>query len=132
MIRFHINTFKLQIVTDDTTLLKKAVRKLGISQLVEFALCKGYRELPEHYSKVDFTIMSSFWESFSFVVAESLSCGTPVITSTAGELSKIVDFNSGLSFLTGDKHVLQTHLEKHVNYLLRRPEKWEDVGGREC
>ena len=110
--RFHVDDFKLQIVTDDTTPLKREVKKLGISHNVEFVAWKDYTELPEHYSKVDFTVIPSFWESFSFVTVESLSCETPVITSTAGELPKIVDSKIGLSFRTGDKHDLADTLRK--------------------
>lgn len=110
--RVHMDGFKLLLVTDDSAKLEKLVERLCISDHVDLVAWKHYRELPQHYSEVDFTVIPSFWESFSFVAVESLSCETPVIASTAGELSRIVDPNVGLSFQTGDKSDLTDTLRK--------------------
>ena len=40
--------------------------------------------LAEYYSLVDVTVITSFHETFSMVVAESLSCGTPIVGFKAG------------------------------------------------
>ena len=40
--------------------------------------------LPSLYSAADFAICPSFYESFGYVVAEALCCGTPMIASPGG------------------------------------------------
>jgi glycosyltransferase involved in cell wall biosynthesis len=44
----------------------------------------GYDLLPTLYSAADFSLSPSRYDAFSFVVAEALSCGTPVIASPHG------------------------------------------------
>lgn len=60
------------------------------------------KELAEFYSNCDLTILTSKRETFSMVVAESLSCGTPIVGFKAGgpeaisipEYSCFVDFGN--------------------------------------
>jgi glycosyltransferase involved in cell wall biosynthesis len=44
----------------------------------------GYELLPTLYGAADFSLSPSRYDAFSFVVAEALSCGTPVIASPHG------------------------------------------------
>lgn len=44
----------------------------------------GQEELAELYNRADLTVLTSKRETFSMVVAESLSCGTPVVGFKAG------------------------------------------------
>ncbi len=41
-------------------------------------------QLPLLYNAADFSVCPSFYESFGYVIAESLACGTPVIASPTG------------------------------------------------
>ena len=41
-------------------------------------------DLPSIYAAADFLICPSYYESFGYVVAESLACGTPVVASAGG------------------------------------------------
>ena len=43
-----------------------------------------YRDLPLLYASADFSLSSSSYEPFGYVVAESLACGTPVIATPGG------------------------------------------------
>ncbi len=61
-------------------------------------------------------MIPSYWESFSYVTAESLSCGTPVITSSAGALPEIVDHDVGLLFPVGDTKGLTEQARKACSY----------------
>jgi glycosyltransferase involved in cell wall biosynthesis len=44
----------------------------------------SYDQLPGLYGAADFSVCPSRYESFGFVVAEALACGTPVIASPGG------------------------------------------------
>lgn len=44
----------------------------------------SHRELPLLYGAADFTLCPSHYESFGYVVAEALACGTPVIACPGG------------------------------------------------
>ena len=60
------------------------------------------KKLAEYYSAADLTVLTSKRETFSMVVAESLSCGTPVVGFKAGapevisisEYSKFVEYGN--------------------------------------
>jgi glycosyltransferase involved in cell wall biosynthesis len=43
-----------------------------------------HERIPKLYSAADFTVCPSLYESFGYVVAEALACGTPVIASPGG------------------------------------------------
>lgn len=43
-----------------------------------------YERIPQLYNAADFTVCPSLYESFGYVVAEALACGTPVIASPGG------------------------------------------------
>ena len=66
-------------------------------------------ELAEYYSLADVTVITSFRETFSMVVAESLSCGTPIVGFKAGgpesialkEYSEFVEFGDVEALKTG-------------------------------
>lgn len=46
--------------------------------------CENQKELAKYYSMADLTVLTSFRETFSMPVAESLCCGTPVVGFKAG------------------------------------------------
>lgn len=98
----HGKKFETRLITGDGVSLRRAVKKLGFSNHVKIINWKMQRWLPYCYSGSTFTIMPSYWESFSYVVAESLSCETPVIVSNAGALPELVDRKVGLLFRVGD------------------------------
>ncbi|MEA1904308.1 MAG: glycosyltransferase family 4 protein [Candidatus Hadarchaeota archaeon] len=119
----HEGNFELQLITNDGGLLQRKIKRLGISPHVRQMRWKKHKNLPKHYSKPTFTIIPSYWESFSYVTAESLSCQTPVITSTAGALPEISNQKVGLSFDTGDKENLVKQLVRACRYQENRVEQ---------
>ena len=44
----------------------------------------AHDRIPELYGAADFSVCPSLYESFGYVVAEALACGTPVISSPGG------------------------------------------------
>src|SRR5690606_6833421 len=67
---------------------------------IKLGVINNQNKLAEFYSLADVTLITSYRESFSMIVAESLSCGTPVAGFKAGgpesisikEYSKFVDY----------------------------------------
>lgn len=108
--RDHGKNFELQLITNDGVSLRRVVKKSGLSSRVRFIKWKSPKRLRWYYSGSTFTIMPSYWESFSYVVAESLSCETPVIVSNAGALPELVDKKVGLLFRVGDSDDLTKQL----------------------
>ena len=47
-------------------------------------------DLPAYYSLADIFVLPSLLEGFGFPLAEALSCGTPVISTSAGSIPEVV------------------------------------------
>ncbi len=47
--------------------------------------------LPKLYSRAAVVVVPSLWESFSYVVVESMACGTPVVASSVGGIQDIIE-----------------------------------------
>ena len=78
-----------------------AIRRAGLENEVVFAGHVPEQHLPIFYSAAELLLFPSLWESFGMPVAESMACGTPVITSagsclpeTAGGAAILVDPHS--------------------------------------
>ena len=77
--------------------LQSQARDLGIADRVDFVGAVPQQDLPTYYSAADVCVVPSRYESFGFVAAEALACGTPVIASKVGGLPSIVhDEENGL------------------------------------
>ena len=74
---------------------RKIVNNLGLKSRVIF---KGWRSagyIKEKLSKASFCILPSTSESFGLSIAETLSQGVPLITTSAGSIPEVVDFGRG-------------------------------------
>lgn len=74
--------------------LKKLCRDKGLH--TNFTGYISKTEISSYLQKSDFFIHASTIETFGIVVAESLSCGTPVICSNVGALSELIDDSNGV------------------------------------
>lgn len=70
--------------------LGKLARKLGAGGRVRFQGLVEYERLPLYYSAADVTVISSYYESFGLVALESLSCGTPVVSTDVGGMRDFI------------------------------------------
>ncbi len=64
---------------------------LGISKYVQFIGQKPQHELPYYYNAAEIVVMPSHYESFGMAAAESMACGTPVITTNVAGISQLID-----------------------------------------
>ncbi len=80
------------------------------------------RELANYYALADLTILTSKRETFSMVVAESLSCGTPVVGFEAGgpETIAIPEYSSFTE--NGNLELLKGKVEEFLKKKLNREE----------
>jgi D-inositol-3-phosphate glycosyltransferase len=70
--------------------LKKLARDLKVADSIKFTGLIDYEKLPDYYNAADVCVFPSYYESFGLVPLESLACGTPVIATDVGELSRII------------------------------------------
>jgi glycosyltransferase involved in cell wall biosynthesis len=103
------------------------VKRIGLSKHVKLMGWRRLRELPRHYSASSFTIMPSYWESFSYATAEGMACEVPAIVSTAGVLPEIVSDGVGLRFRAGSERELAQRLEEACSC---DPERAAEMGRR--
>lgn len=84
-------------------------------------------ELAEAYRESSFLLMFSNFESFSIVIPEALSCGTPVLATSAGGIPEYFSTNYGRLISPGDELALLDNL----NFMLDHYESFdpEYLGG---
>jgi glycosyltransferase involved in cell wall biosynthesis len=86
----------------------------------------NYELLPVLYNAADFSLCPSRYESFGFVVAEALACGTPVVASPQGAslaLYKDVALRPLLTSRADDHN----GFERAVEQVLSDPQKWRGL-----
>jgi glycosyltransferase involved in cell wall biosynthesis len=71
--------------------LLKRGEALGVSDRLRLLGSVPHPLMPALYDAADVTLHCSAVEGFANVRLESLSCGTPVVTTEAGEASKVID-----------------------------------------
>ncbi len=86
----------------------------------------NYDLLPILYNGADFSLSPSRYDAFSFVVAEALSCGTPVIASPHGASLTFYNDDALKPLLTASTDDLEG-FEKAVREVLSDPQKWRDL-----
>ena len=80
----------------------------------------------EFYNGVDLLLLSSHSESFPNVIAESMLCSTPVISSNAGCAKKIIG-NSGFVLDKNDYISFTKGLNKTLNFYLSKKKNWKSM-----
>ena len=71
--------------------LKDLSKKLGISHNISFiGLFRGDQERAKFYCDLDVFVLSSLGESFSYVCAEAMAAGRPVVATRVGGIPEVV------------------------------------------
>ncbi len=106
---------KLEVVGDGSLMpeIKKRA-ELNPNIIVHGRVARA--KLPEFYSRAAATIFPSLvYENAPMVIAESLSCGTPVIVSRLGGAPEIIrEGENGATFTPGDAADLVEKLKKFI------------------
>ncbi|MEK6953350.1 MAG: glycosyltransferase family 4 protein [Nanoarchaeota archaeon] len=85
----------------------------------------GLQEMPLVYNGSDIFVMASQMESFGLVYAEAMACGIPVIGTSVGGVTEIIDNNVN-GYLVEPKKPVE--LMKKISILIKDPEKRERMG----
>ena len=82
------------------------------------------KNLLEFYNGIDLLILMSHSESFPNVIAESMLCSTPVLSSNAGCAKKIID-KYGFVLNKNDYLSITKGLKESINIFENKKKKWE-------
>ena len=77
------------------------IEELGLAGCVKYTGKIDTDELVRHYSEAAMLVVPSMYEGFGLPAAEAMSCGTPVISTTAGALPEVVG-DAGILIPPGD------------------------------
>ena len=110
--------FELHLIGDGPD--KKEIEKLShtLNLTDRFVFFKGLTEgaeLVKAYQESLFTVLFSNYENMPVVVAESFSCGIPVIATHVGGLPEIVNKKNGLLVEVGDGNALLQAINEMLN-----------------
>ena len=104
---------------EDVTLLvagdgpERAKIEAGAPANVRFLGAQPRERVFELMHAADATLLSSDWESFGLVVAESLAVGTPVLAASAGGVGEVLeDGRNGLLVRAGDVDGLAVAIQR--------------------
>lgn len=98
--------------------LRKLVRRLKLTDSVTFWGIVDHERLPYFYSAADVCVIPSYYESFGLVALESIACGTPVVTTSVGNLKSIIQPGEN-GYVVPDND--PRHLADKIALVLSRP-----------
>jgi len=98
------------------------IRINGLKDKVE--LIEKSINMKDYYNSLDIKVLSSKSESFPNVIAESMACGIPCISTNVGDVEKIMA-NTGWIVPIGDSQKLAKAMTLSLNEFKNNPSKWE-------
>ena len=73
--------------------LKSKVNNLELNNLIEFLGARD--DVASLLNEYDCLLLPSLWEAFPIVLLEAAACNIPVITTSVGSISTLIDENNG-------------------------------------
>ncbi len=106
--------FRLTVVDrEDAHLAPALSAELGIGDRVALTGRLSKEELAFQYNRAQVLVSPSIYEGFGLPAAEAMSCGTPVVATTAGAFPEVIeDGESGVLVPTRDPHALAEAIER--------------------
>ncbi len=89
-------------------------------------ILKEQKNLIEFYNGIDLLILTSHSESFPNVIAESMLCSTPVLSSNAGCSKKIIN-DCGFVIMKNDYLSITNGFKKSLNIFQNKKKKWKNL-----
>lgn len=84
-----------------------------------------YKNMPDHYRKMDILLMPTVREGFGLAVAEAMACALPVVASNCSSIPELIDNeNGGYLCPVGD---VECFVEK-INLLADSPKLRQEMG----
>lgn len=127
----YLNSFKMKIVGKGseftTNKLKELVKKLKLTDKIEFIEDINESKLIELYSKCFCTIFTPLREPFGMVALESMAAGKPVIGCNEGGFTEVIE-NGKHGFLTDPNPKI---LADKIRFLKDNPEIYKKMS-KEC
>lgn len=111
---------------EDEQKLMSLVKNLDLTNRVYF---KGIvNNIEDIYNESIFSVISSRWEGFCMAMIESLSCGTPVVsTKVAGPDEVIVDYQNGFLSDIDDEEKLAFNMDKLLYIYVNNKKKYHEI-----
>ncbi len=101
---------KLTIVdrgAPDNKYTPNLVQKYGLDSCVSFTGRLSIEDLVKQYGRAEVAVVPSLYEGFGLPAAEAMSCGLPVVATTAGALPEVVeDGKNGILVAPRDSRAL--------------------------
>ena len=103
----------------------RLLKNADLIEKVEYSGFISYDDLPKYYAKADVVVVpSEIYESFSYTVAQAISCNKPVIASKIGGIPETLDHGRcGLLFDPGKNNELFNML----SYVYGNPNKVSQI-----
>lgn len=76
--------------------VRNEISSLGLSERVTMLGIVRQQELSNLHRACNAVVLTSAFEGLPFVVLEALACGTPIVTTEAGETHKLLSADSGV------------------------------------
>ena len=125
LIKYEKNTYLYMVGKDisaNNKELMKYTQKLKLKNKV--FLLGQKKNLIEFYNGIDFLTLTSHSESFPNVLAESMLCSTPVLSSDAGCAKKIIN-NYGFVMQNNTIKSIFKNLRKTIYVFKEKKNKWK-------
>lgn len=111
--------FSLLVICDEESeKWQSYCKELDILDLISFEGAKEWKDLPRFYHEADAFILNSIYETFSIVIAEAWSTGTPVISTPVGiayNLSESVGVQTEINNVESVAKAMMTFIDGKQN-----------------
>ena len=98
------------------TLVPTLSSKLGVEHMVTLTGRLSREDLVSRYNRAQLFVSPSLYEGFGLPAAEAMSCGTPVLATTAGAYPEVIeDGKSGILVPAGDAPALAAGIERTLD-----------------
>lgn len=108
-------------MTPENTKLCQNIENLGLMKRIQ--LLGEQEDIPEIMNSLDIHLLSSSAEAFPNVIAEAMACGTPCVSTDAGDSRTIIDRHGWIAPAKNPEKLAEA-IMKAINEKENAPYKW--------